>query len=92
MPPVAPVFAIRCSASCWVSHVMLWSICEPKASDYFIGVFVWYVPRSGFIHEWKRETLQGGRTRRHDKLSTNALCELVLYACLFTRVASRARG
>ena len=53
---------------------------------------VWYVPRSGFIHEWQRDALQGGRTRRHDKFSTDALCELALYARLFASVAGRVRG
>ncbi len=48
---------------------------------------VWYVPRSGFIHEWQRYALQGRRTRRQDKLSIDALGELTLHACLIASVA-----
>jgi hypothetical protein len=53
---------------------------------------VWYVPRSGFINEWQRDALQGGRTRRHDELSTDALSELAVHARLIPIVARRARG
>ncbi|KAI0274117.1 hypothetical protein BGY98DRAFT_1099198 [Russula aff. rugulosa BPL654] len=45
-----------------------------------------------FIHEWQRETLQAGRTRRHNKPSTDAPCGLALNARLFARRARRARG
>ena len=40
----------------------------------------------------QRETLQAGRTRRLDKLSTEALCKLALRARLFARRSRRARG
>ena len=56
------------------------------------GRVEWYVPRSGFVHEWQRNTLQGGRTRRHDKLSIDALRELALHTRLFARAARRVRG
>ncbi|KAI0274114.1 hypothetical protein BGY98DRAFT_1178611 [Russula aff. rugulosa BPL654] len=45
-----------------------------------------------FIHEWQRETLQAGRTRRHNKPSTDAPCGLALNARLFARRARQARG
>jgi hypothetical protein len=53
---------------------------------------VWYVPRSGFIHEWQRNALQGGRTRSHDNLSIDTLCELALHARLLAGLARRAHG
>ena len=84
---MAPVFAMRVSASCWVSHVML---CRHFR---YLGQSKKFprVPRSGFEHEWQRDALQGRSTRSQDKLSVDALRELALHAGLFAGGARRAR-
>ena len=76
---------------------MLCRLCVLAESDEIPGVPLPLqlhvnVPRSGFIHEWQRDALQGGRTGCHDELSIDALCELALHARLFTSVARRAGG
>ena len=88
-------FLVACDASLASTHgIQRKAVVDMLAKSDENVCFMGGVVRTSFqvIYEWRRETLQAGRTRRHDKLSTDALCELALHARLFARRSRRARG